>query len=73
MENKSVYYITNWDDAADYTNALEAMGIPHAVEDPTEGLSLSPGQLAIVIPDLDERKQDQVHKLFGSAGERYPG
>ncbi len=66
------YYVTNWDNAANYTQALDAVGIPYAVEDPTQGLALKEGQLAIVIPDLPVRQFDFVHKLFGGIGERYP-
>ncbi|MFM1655556.1 hypothetical protein ACI7RC_26180 [Brevibacillus sp. B_LB10_24] len=72
LENKSFYYVTNWDDASRYTQALEAAGIPHSVEDHTQGLPLKEGQLAIVFPDLPVKQFDFVHKLFGGVGDRYP-
>ncbi|WP_390621041.1 hypothetical protein [Brevibacillus massiliensis] len=72
LDNKSFYYVTNWDDAAHYTQTLEAAGIPHAVEAPTQGLPLKEGQLAIVFPDLPVKQYDFVHKLFDGVGERYP-
>ncbi|WP_339186591.1 hypothetical protein NST37_09095 [Brevibacillus sp. FSL K6-6036] len=72
LENKSVYYVTSWDDAAVYTRALEAMNIPHAVESPGSPLDLSEGQLAIVLPHLPARTHSKVRELFQGEGERYP-
>lgn len=72
MENKSFYYITGWDDAAVYTRALDAMGIPHSVESPGNGLPINQGELAIVFPDLPVRRYSEVRELFGGDGNRYP-
>ncbi|QQE72651.1 hypothetical protein KDJ56_11745 [Brevibacillus composti] len=72
MENKSVYFPVSWDDAADYSRALDALGIPYAVEDPTEGLPLSQGQLAIVLPHMPARQYKKVVSLFHGEGEHYP-
>lgn len=72
MENKSIYYPVSWDDAADFSRAMEAMGIPHVIEDPTDGLPLQQGQLAIVLPHLPVRQSVKVRTLFNGDGERYP-
>ncbi|GAA4715037.1 hypothetical protein [Brevibacillus fulvus] len=71
-ENKSYYFVTNWDDAADYTRALEAMGIAHVVEDPMEGLPLEQGQLAIVTSRLTDRQLLQLQRLFPGEIQLYP-
>ncbi|UFJ40080.1 hypothetical protein LOK74_18890 [Brevibacillus humidisoli] len=72
MDNKSIYYPVSWDDAADYTQALEGMDIPHAVEDPTDFPMLPTGQLAIVLPHLSVRQYTKVRQLFRGEGEHYP-
>ncbi|MGG1658533.1 hypothetical protein [Brevibacillus sp. NRS-1366] len=72
LENKSIYYPVSWDDAADYTRAMEAMGIPHLIEDPSEGLPIQQGQLAIVFPHLPVRQYEKVRTLFNGDGEHYP-
>jgi hypothetical protein len=72
LDNKSTYYVTNWDDAWEYTRALEAMKIPHVVESPGSPLQLNEGELAIVFPHLTMRTYAKVRTLFGGDGERYP-
>lgn len=71
MENKSFYYLSNWDDAAVYTRVLHTMGIPHAIESPGGPLPLEEGQLAIVFPDLPVRQYNNVRELFNGHGIPY--
>jgi len=71
MENKSFYYITNWDDAAEYTRMLEALDIPHSVESPNENVVIHEGQLAIVFPEIFSYQYNDVRQLFGGEGISY--
>lgn len=71
VENKSFYYLSNWDDAAVYTRVLHSMGIPHAIESPGGELPVEEGHLAIVFPDLSVRQYNSVRELFGGNGIRY--
>lgn len=72
MENKSIYYPVSWDDAFEYAREMERMGIPHVIEDPSEGLPIGQGQLAIVFPHLPARQYGKVRALFNGDGESYP-
>lgn len=72
MDDKSFYFVTNWDDAADYARALEAMDIPHTVEAPGEELPLDQGELAIILPHLSDQQYKKVRTLFDGDAKRYP-
>lgn len=50
MENKSFYYLSNWDDAAVYTRVLHTMGIPHAIESPGGPLPLEEANWPLFSP-----------------------
>jgi hypothetical protein len=71
LENKSFYYLSDWDDAAVYTRVLQSMGIPHAIESPGGPLPIAEGQLAIVFPDLSVRQYNCVRELFDGHGIPY--
>lgn len=68
---KSLYFVVNWSDAKNFTDALRALDIPFVIETPSEIPSLQPGQLAFVFPSLPVRIYAKIRTLFGAAGEPY--
>lgn len=72
MKNKSFYYVTNWDEASDYTRTLDAMKIPYALEAPGDSIMLREGELAIVFPHLRLRQYRAVRELIQLPEKDYP-
>lgn len=68
---KSFYYSVSWSDIGYLKEALDAMEVPYAIEQPTDRLQLFPGNVAIVFPDLPVRVYASVRELFGNHGLRY--
>ncbi|WP_301171059.1 hypothetical protein [Brevibacillus nitrificans] len=69
---KSFYYSVAWSEIGYLKVALEMMEIPFLIEQPTDRLQLSPGEVAFVFPDLNVRVYQGVRELFGSHGKAYP-
>lgn len=69
---KSFYYAVNWSEISYLKEALDAMEVPFAIEQPSDRLQLSPGEVAIVFPDLNVRVYNHVRELFNGHGLRYP-
>ncbi|MED4572826.1 hypothetical protein P9302_25780 [Brevibacillus agri] len=68
---KSFYYSVPWSEASYLKEALQAMEIPFAIEQPSDRLQLAPGEVAFVFPDLHVRVYNHVRELFGGHGLRY--
>lgn len=68
---KSFYYPVVWSEANCLKDALQAMEIPFAIEQPSDRLQLAPGEVAFVFPDLHVRVYNRVRELFGGHGLRY--
>lgn len=69
---KSFYYSVPWSDIGYLKDALNAMEVPFWIEQPTERLKLSPGEVAFVFPDLHVRVYNHIRDLFNGHGLRYP-
>ncbi|QRG68578.1 hypothetical protein [Brevibacillus choshinensis] len=70
--DKSFYYSVAWSEISYLKEALTAMEIPYAIEQPTERLQLAEGEVALVFPDLPVRVYNHVRELLGDHGQRYP-
>lgn len=68
---KSFYYPISWGDVSYLKEALIAMELPFAVEQPSDRLQLAPGEVAIVFPDLPVRDYNAVRELMGCHGKPY--
>ncbi|NOU54950.1 hypothetical protein HN020_09335 [Brevibacillus borstelensis] len=68
---KSFYYSVDWSEASYLKDALQAMEIPFAIEQPTDKLRLNLGEVAFVFPDLHVRDYAAVRELFGCHGKPY--
>ncbi|WP_400162895.1 hypothetical protein ACAF76_008285 [Brevibacillus sp. TJ4] len=68
---KSFYYPVSWTDVSYLKEALDTMEIPYAIEQGSL-LSLAPGEVAFVFPDMHVRVYRHVRDLFGGDGKRYP-
>ncbi|GED71208.1 hypothetical protein BRE01_49100 [Brevibacillus reuszeri] len=69
---KSFYYSVNWGEISYLKDALDAIEVPYLIEQPSDRLQLSPGEVAIVFPDLNVRVYNHVRELFNGHGLRYP-
>jgi hypothetical protein len=68
---KSFYYPVPWGEVSYLREALAAMDIPFVIEQPSDRLQLSPGEVAFVFPNLPIRQFRHVYELFGQAGRLY--
>ena len=69
---KSFYYAVNWSEISYLKEALDAMEVPYAIEQPSDRLQLSSGDVAVVFPDLHVRVYNHIRELFNGHGLRYP-
>ncbi|WP_419878010.1 hypothetical protein [Brevibacillus centrosporus] len=69
---KSFYYSVPWSEISYLKEALTAMEIPFAIEQPSDRLELDEGDVALVFPDLHVRVYNHVRELLGDHGKRYP-
>ncbi|MDC0760592.1 hypothetical protein POF51_07810 [Brevibacillus sp. AG] len=69
---KSFYYSVSWSEVSYLKETLQSMEIPFAIEQPSDKLKLTPGDVAFVFPDLHVRVYRHIHELFGSHGRAYP-
>ncbi|WP_103110537.1 hypothetical protein [Brevibacillus reuszeri] len=69
---KSFYYAVNWSEVSYLKEALDAMEVPYSIEQPSDRLQLSPGDVAVVFPDLHVRVYNHIRELFNGHGLRYP-
>ncbi|UED72121.1 hypothetical protein [Brevibacillus sp. HD3.3A] len=69
---KSFYYLVEWSDIGYLKDALQAMEIPFAIEQPSDKLNLAAGHVAFVFPVVPVRVYKSVLDLFGSHGRSYP-
>ena len=69
---KSFYYSVPWSEVSYLKEALTTMAIPFLIEQSSDRLLLSPGEVAFVFPDLHVRVYRHVLELFGGHGIRYP-
>ncbi|WP_301170416.1 hypothetical protein [Brevibacillus nitrificans] len=69
---KSFYYSVPWSEIRYLKEALSAMEIPFAIEQPSDRLELAEGDVALVFPDLHVRVYNHVRELLGDHGQRYP-
>ncbi|MGG1662914.1 hypothetical protein [Brevibacillus sp. NRS-1366] len=69
---KSFYYSVNWSEISYLKEALDALEVPYSIEQPSDRLNLSPGDVAIVFPDLNVRVYNHIRELFDGHGLRYP-
>lgn len=69
---KSFYYSVPWAEASYLKDALHAMEIPFAIEQPSDKLQLATGHVAFVFPDIHVRVYNSVRELFDGHGKRYP-
>jgi len=69
---KSFYYSVNWTELSYMKEALDAMEVPYVIEQPSDRLQLSSGEVAIVFPDLHVRVYNHIRELFNGHGLRYP-
>ena len=69
---KSFYYLVEWSDIGYLKDALQAMEIPFAIEQPSDKLHLAAGHVAFVFPEMHVRLYNNVRELFGGHGLRYP-
>lgn len=69
---KSFYYSVNWSEISYLKGALNAIEVPYLIEQPSDRLQLSPGEVAIVFPDLHVRVYNHIRELFNGHGLRYP-
>ncbi|MED4749925.1 hypothetical protein [Brevibacillus choshinensis] len=69
---KSFYYSVPWSEVSYLKEALIAMEIPFAIEQPSDRLHLDDGEVALIFPDLHVRVYNHVRELLGVHGQRYP-
>ncbi|MCM3431696.1 hypothetical protein P4U99_22370 [Brevibacillus agri] len=69
---KSFYYTVSWQDIGYLKVALEIMEVPFLIEQPSNRLQLSAGEVAFVFPELNVRVYQGVRELFNGHGKRYP-
>ncbi|WP_309479410.1 hypothetical protein [Brevibacillus agri] len=69
---KSFYYSVPWAEASYLKDALHAMEIPFAIEQPSDKLQLAAGHVVFVFPVVPVRVYKSVLDLFGSHGRSYP-
>lgn len=68
---KSFYYSVPWSDVGYLKETLQSLEIPFSIEQPSDKLQLTPGEVAFVFPDLHVRVYNHVRELFGGHGQRY--
>ncbi|MFY0545482.1 hypothetical protein [Brevibacillus sp. H7] len=69
---KSFYYAVPWSEAGYLKDALASMEIPFVIEQSSDRLQLTPGEVAFVFPDMHVRVYNHVRELFGGHGLKYP-
>lgn len=69
---KSFYYSVPWSDVGYLKETLQNLEIPFVIEQPSDKLQLTAGDVAFVFPDLHVRVYNHVRELFEGHGLRYP-
>ncbi|MED1950468.1 hypothetical protein [Brevibacillus centrosporus] len=69
---KSFYYSVPWADVGYLKETLQNLEIPFVIEQPSDKLQLTAGDVAFVFPDLHVRVYNHVRELFEGHGLRYP-
>lgn len=69
---KSFYYSVPWSGVGYLKETLQNLEIPFVIEQPSDKLQLTAGDVAFVFPDLHVRVYNHVRELFEGHGLRYP-
>ncbi|RNB84598.1 hypothetical protein EDM56_21055 [Brevibacillus fluminis] len=68
---KSMFFVINWAEAKQYSDALKQMELDFTIETPDDIPSLAPGELAFVFPSLPIRLYAKLRTLFSQDAKKY--